>query len=71
MVAKKKVIFLIKMNQFNTCLLHEIVWRILFMAFNISLPNNIINPIGNWLKGVDKKDKVQIRVGVYALLWAI
>jgi hypothetical protein len=26
---------------------------------------------GNWLAGVEKKDKVQIRVGFYALLCAI
>ena len=47
------------------------VWRIIFMAFNIHPPTNISNLFGNWLRGVDKKDKVQIRVGVCALLWAI
>ena len=26
---------------------------------------------GNWLRGVDKLDKVQIRVGVRALLWSL
>jgi hypothetical protein len=41
------------------------------MAFNIIPPTNITNLFGNWLAGVAKKDKAQIRVGVCALLWAI
>jgi hypothetical protein len=41
------------------------------MAFNIIPPTNIINLFGNWLAGVSKNDKVQIQVGVCALLWAI
>jgi hypothetical protein len=41
------------------------------MAFNITPPANITNLFGNWLKGVDRKDKGRIRVGARALLWAI
>jgi hypothetical protein len=56
---------------FISCPLAKVVWRIVHMAFNIIPPKNITNLFGNWLAGVVKKDKVQIRVGVCALLWAI
>jgi hypothetical protein len=32
---------------------------------------NITNLFGNWLNGIDKKTKEQIRVGVCALVWTI
>jgi hypothetical protein len=35
------------------------------MAFNISFPINIKNIFANWLRGVAKKDKVQIQVGIF------
>jgi hypothetical protein len=41
------------------------------MTFNISPPKNITNLFGNWLVGVNKKEKAHIRVGVCALLWAM
>jgi hypothetical protein len=37
------------------------------MAFNISPPLNIIDLFGNWLHGVDKREKARIS----ALLWEI
>ena len=46
-------------------------WRIVFMAFNITPPKSIPNLFGSWLRGVDKQEKAQIRVGSCALLWAI
>ena len=41
------------------------------MAFSIKPPNDMTNLFGNWLHGVSKKEKGQIRVGVCALLWAL
>jgi hypothetical protein len=32
---------------------------------------NIKKLFGNWLNVIDKKTKTKIRVGVYALVWAI
>ena len=49
----------------------KIIWQIVYMTFNIIPPTNITNMFGNWLHGVPKKDKSDIRVGVCALLWAI
>jgi hypothetical protein len=49
----------------------KIVWRITHMTFNIVPPTNITNLFRNWLHGVSKKDKIQIRVGACAILWAL
>ena len=40
-------------------------------TFNIVTPANSTNMFGNWLDGVEKDLKAQIRVGACALLWAI
>ena len=56
---------------FISCPMAQVIWRIVYMAFNIIPPKNITNLFGNWLSGVTKKDKSNIRVGVCALLWAI
>ena len=56
---------------FIDCPLAQIVWRIVHMTFSIAPPTSIPNLFGNWLHGVSKKDKAQIRVGACALLWAI
>jgi hypothetical protein len=56
---------------FFECPLAKTVWRIIFLAFSISPPSNITNLFGNWLSGIAKKDLIQIRVGVCAIVWAI
>ena len=56
---------------FITCPLARMVWRVVFLAFNLIPPTSITNMFGNWSRGVNKKENVQIRVGVCALLWAI
>jgi hypothetical protein len=37
----------------------NVIWRIVHMAFNISPPKNITNLFGNWLMGVNKKERAQ------------
>ena len=56
---------------FISCPFARILWRIIRITFNIYPPANITNLFGNWLNGVAKKDRVHIRVGVRALVWAI
>jgi hypothetical protein len=56
---------------FFSCPFVKIVWRIVYMTFNIPPPTNVTNMFGNCLNGVAKKDKGHIRVGVCALLWVI
>jgi hypothetical protein len=45
---------------FIECPLAKVVWRIVHMAFSLSPPKNITNLFGNWLVGVNKKEKAQI-----------
>jgi hypothetical protein len=37
------------------------------MDFNISPPKNITNLFGNWLMGVNKKERAETRVGRYKI----
>jgi hypothetical protein len=48
-----------------------VVQRIVHMDSHIIPPTNITNLFRDQLAGVAKKDKVSIRVGVRALIWAI
>jgi hypothetical protein len=52
-------------------LFSRLVWRVVHFTFNIPPPINITNLFGNWLNGICKKTKEQIRVGVCALVWTI
>jgi hypothetical protein len=49
----------------------RMIWHIVYMTFNIPPLSNITNLFGNWLNEVAKKDKIRIRVGVCALIWAV
>jgi hypothetical protein len=39
------------------------------MTFGLAPPKNVSHPFGNWLKGIPKNDLIQIRLGVYAVIW--
>jgi hypothetical protein len=41
------------------------------MALNITPPSSINHLFGTWLNGISKSEKVNIRVGVCALIWMI
>jgi hypothetical protein len=41
------------------------------MALNLTPPLNINHLFGTWLTGVPNTEKVHIRVGTCAILWAI
>jgi hypothetical protein len=41
------------------------------MTFNVALPKNVTNLFGNLLKDIPKKEVLQIRVGVCAIVWAM
>jgi hypothetical protein len=56
---------------FISCPLAKIMWRIVHIALNIPAPSSIENLFGNWLQGAIVSDKINIRVGACALLWAI
>jgi hypothetical protein len=49
--------------------LTKIIWRIRHMTFGLAPPKNVTNLFWNWIKGIPKKDLVQIRVGVCVVIW--
>ena len=56
---------------FFTCPFAHGLWTIVQYALNIIPPSNVSNMFGNWLHGVEKKTKAQIRVGTCALVWSL
>jgi fructose-specific phosphotransferase system IIC component len=42
---------------FISCPFTQLIWRIIYMTFNLPPPANIANLFGNWLNGVSKEDK--------------
>jgi hypothetical protein len=56
---------------FIHCPFAKIVWSIVRMALNLTPPLNINHLFGTWLNGVPNTEKVHIRVGTCAILWAI
>jgi hypothetical protein len=49
----------------------KIVWRIIYMTFGLAPSKNITNLFGNWLKGIPKKELIQLWVGVCAVIWTM
>jgi hypothetical protein len=56
---------------FFKCPFAKIIWRVIHMTFVLAPPNNVKNLFENWLKGILKKDLIQIEVGVCAVIWAL
>jgi hypothetical protein len=56
---------------FITCPFARLVWRTIDFAFDLPPPVNITNMFGNWLNGVNRQLKGQIRIGVSAVCWSI
>jgi hypothetical protein len=56
---------------FFTCPFARLIWKTIQFTFDIPPPANVTNMFGNWLNGVEKKTKAQIRTNICALMWAI
>jgi hypothetical protein len=56
---------------FFDCPFAKIIWRIIYMTFGLTPPKNITNLFGNWLKRIPKRDLVQIKVEVRAVIWTM
>ena len=52
---------------FISCFLMHHIWRLIHFTFNISPPMSIVNMLGSWLNGVDRKNKTPICIGVCVL----
>jgi hypothetical protein len=53
---------------FFDCPFAKLIWRTIQFTFNIPPPANVTNMFGNWLNGVDKRSKEQIRTVICALM---
>jgi hypothetical protein len=56
---------------FISCPFARLIWRVVFAAYNIPPPSNVINIFENWLNATDTTDKASICIGVSALCWSI
>jgi hypothetical protein len=56
---------------FISCSFARLIWRTVDFAFGLPPPANVTNMFGNWLNGVNRQLKGQIRIGVSALCWSI
>jgi hypothetical protein len=56
---------------FFDCTFAKVIWRIIYMTFSLAPPKNVTDLFVNWLAGIHKKEVMQIRVGVCAILWAM
>jgi hypothetical protein len=53
---------------FIECPFAKIIWTIVHMNFNITPPTSISHFFGNWFNGIIKAEKINIIVGVSAIL---
>jgi hypothetical protein len=59
-------------HPFISCPFARLVWRVVYVTYDIPPASNITNIFRNWLNGIDKKTKTKIRIGVsalYRLFW--
>ena len=56
---------------FFKCQFARSIWSIIQIASTLYPPTSVANIFGNWLNGIDKRDRVHIRVGAIALLWSL
>jgi hypothetical protein len=56
---------------FFQCLFAHSIWSAIQVASSLSPPRSVANIFGNWLHGIDNRDRVHIRVGAIALIWSL
>jgi hypothetical protein len=56
---------------FFQCQFARFIWSAIQVASSLSPPRPVTTIFGNWLYGIDNRDRVHIRVGVIALVWSL
>ena len=56
---------------FFECQFARSIWSTIQVASSLYPPSSVTNIFGNWLHGIDNRDRVHIRVGAIALLWSL
>jgi hypothetical protein len=56
---------------FFECHFARSIWSTIQIASTLYPPSSVSNIFGNWLQGIDIRDRTHIRVGAIALLWSL
>ena len=56
---------------FFQCKLARSIWSVIQVASNLYPPRSAANIFGNWLRGIDHKYRILIRVGAIAIIWSL
>ena len=56
---------------FFGCHMARLLWRIIFITFGLTKPNNIVHLFGSWLQGFMWEKKKVMFTCLCALLWSI
>lgn len=56
---------------FFDCQFARSIWSVIQIASTLHPPHSVANIFGNWLHGIDRRDRVHIRMGAIALLWSL
>ena len=56
---------------FFDCQFARSIWSTIQVASTLYPPRSVANIFGNWLHGIDKRDRAHIRVGAIILLWSL
>ena len=56
---------------FFQCKVARSIWSAIQIVSNLYASRSVANIFGNWLHGVDRKDRTIIRVGVLAVIWSL
>ena len=56
---------------FFQCKVARSIWSAIQIGSNLYPPRSVANIFGNWLHGVDSKERTIIRVGALAVIWSL
>jgi hypothetical protein len=56
---------------FFQCNFARSIWSVIKVASGLYTPTSIANIFGNWLRGIDYKFLILLRVGAMALIWSL
>ena len=56
---------------FFQCKVARSIWSAIQIASNLYPPRSVANIFGNWLHGVDSKERTIIRVAALAVIWSL
>jgi len=58
-------------HMFFQCKFARSIWSVIQVASNLYPSRNVANIFSNWLRGIDRKYRMLIRVGAIAVIWSL